>query len=87
MEGNGILLREAASVPVVLRTERTHREGVEVLDRHRGEHRVDVGRLRGDAAVDPKDPRKTCQYCDLPALCRIFESGLQFGGGEESDDG
>ncbi|MCZ6728514.1 MAG: PD-(D/E)XK nuclease family protein [SAR324 cluster bacterium] len=43
--------------------------------------------LRGEATVDPKDPRKTCQYCDLPALCRIYESGSQFGGGEESDDG
>jgi probable DNA repair protein len=26
---------------------------------------------QGRAAVDPKDPAKTCQYCALPALCRI----------------
>lgn len=27
----------------------------------------------GRAAVDPKDGGKTCQYCDLAALCRIHE--------------
>lgn len=29
--------------------------------------------LNGYAAVAPKDPPKTCQYCDLHALCRIHE--------------
>jgi hypothetical protein len=27
--------------------------------------------LRGDAAVDPKYPAKTCEFCDLHSLCRI----------------
>lgn len=31
------------------------------------------GFLRGDADVDPKDGRATCQYCPLPGLCRIAE--------------
>jgi hypothetical protein len=25
----------------------------------------------GQAVVDPKDPKSTCQHCELPALCRI----------------
>jgi hypothetical protein len=29
--------------------------------------------LRGDAAVDPKYPGKTCEFCDLHSLCRIAE--------------
>jgi ATP-dependent helicase/nuclease subunit B len=29
--------------------------------------------LRGEAAVDPKDGRKTCEYCPLPGLCRVAE--------------
>ncbi len=29
--------------------------------------------LRGDAAVDPKYARKTCELCDLQSLCRIAE--------------
>jgi len=28
----------------------------------------------GIATVDPKEPGKTCEYCDLQALCRIHES-------------
>jgi probable DNA repair protein len=33
----------------------------------------DLGRrfAAGDARVDPKDPRQTCRYCELGALCRI----------------
>jgi ATP-dependent helicase/nuclease subunit B len=27
--------------------------------------------LQGDAAVDPKNPPKTCEFCDLHSLCRI----------------
>ena len=30
--------------------------------------------LRGDAAVDPKYPGKTCELCDLHSLCRIAEA-------------
>lgn len=29
--------------------------------------------LRGEAAVDPRDKRKTCEFCPLPGLCRIAE--------------
>ena len=29
--------------------------------------------LAGSATVDPKDPRTTCRYCELHALCRIKE--------------
>jgi ATP-dependent helicase/nuclease subunit B len=29
--------------------------------------------LRGEAAVDPRDGRKTCEFCPLPGLCRIAE--------------
>ena len=30
--------------------------------------------LRGEAAVDPKQGRKTCEYCPLPGLCRVAEA-------------
>jgi RecB family exonuclease len=29
--------------------------------------------LTGEAAVDPKEGRKTCKYCPLPGLCRVAE--------------
>ncbi len=29
--------------------------------------------LRGEAAVDPKLGRKTCEHCPLPGLCRVAE--------------
>jgi len=29
--------------------------------------------VRGEAAVDPKHPGKTCEFCKLSALCRIAE--------------
>ena len=29
--------------------------------------------LRGDAAVDPKYGRKSCEFCELHSLCRIAE--------------
>jgi ATP-dependent helicase/nuclease subunit B len=46
---------------------------------------------RGEAQVDPKDGRKTCQHCPLPGLCRVAElsaqledeSELQTGSGDE----
>lgn len=31
------------------------------------------GFREGRAHVDPKDPAKTCRYCDLPSLCRISQ--------------
>lgn len=39
--------------------------------------------LRGDAAVDPKQFPKTCEFCHLPALCRIGE--LKTNPAEEED--
>jgi ATP-dependent helicase/nuclease subunit B len=39
--------------------------------------------LRGDAAVDPKYPGKTCELCDLHSLCRIAE--VRAGGGPEDE--
>jgi hypothetical protein len=30
--------------------------------------------LVGEAAVDPKEGRKTCEYCPLPGLCRVAEA-------------
>ena len=41
--------------------------------------------LRGDAAVDPKYARKTCELCDLHSLCRIAE--VRAGGGPEDEAG
>lgn len=43
----------------------------EVLDR--------LGRdfKAGQAIVDPKDPRNTCRYCALPALCRIGQAAAE----------
>lgn len=32
--------------------------------------------LRGERAVDPKSPIKTCQTCDLPGLCRKVETNV-----------
>ena len=39
--------------------------------------------LRGDAAVDPKYPGKTCELCDLHSLCRIAEVRA---GAEQQDE-
>lgn len=36
----------------------------------------------GDAVVDPKDPRKTCTYCEQQPFCRIAERA----GGEAGDE-
>ena len=30
--------------------------------------------LRGEAAVNPKDGKKTCEFCPLPGLCRVAEA-------------
>jgi ATP-dependent helicase/nuclease subunit B len=43
--------------------------------------------LRGDAAVDPKDGRKTCEHCPLPGLCRVAENPVALEDEDtESDD-
>jgi ATP-dependent helicase/nuclease subunit B len=51
---------------------------------------LDLGRqfLRGEAQVDPKQYPKTCEFCDLPGLCRIAESDPVTSGDEadESED-
>ena len=44
-----------------------------------------AGFVRGEAAVNPKDPRKTCEFCDLTALCRIGESRGAAGGEEDGE--
>jgi len=40
----------------------------------------------GDAAVDPKDPRKSCTYCEQQPFCRIA-ARLGEGAGDEADAG
>ncbi len=40
----------------------------------------------GVAKVDPVRQRKTCAYCDLAPLCRIYENGPVSGNGEDSVD-
>ena len=39
----------------------------------------DLGRgfREGRAHVDPKDPAKTCRYCELPSLCRISQGTVE----------
>ncbi len=42
---------------------------------------------RGEAAVDPRDGSKTCEYCTLRALCRVADGGaLAMDGDEAGDD-
>ncbi len=45
------------------------------------------GFLNGEAQVDPKQYPRTCEYCDLPGLCRIAESerARSAEAGDESD--
>lgn len=40
---------------------------------------------RGDARVDPKGP-DTCRYCDLHALCRIYERDANYNFRGDGDD-
>lgn len=51
---------------------------------------LDLGQqfLNGEAQVDPKQYPRTCEFCDLPGLCRIAESDPVNTGDEadESDD-
>jgi probable DNA repair protein len=42
--------------------------------------------LNGEAQVDPKQYPKTCQYCDLPGLCRIAENDPAAAGEDAEDD-
>lgn len=39
--------------------------------------------LRGEASVDPKDGKATCEYCPMPGLCRVAEMRNPL----EEDDG
>ena len=41
--------------------------------------------LAGEAQVDPKRYPKTCEFCDLPGLCRVAESDRAADEEEESD--
>jgi RecB family exonuclease len=56
------------------------REVIERLGREFGQ---------GVAAVDPKDPRKTCEACHLHAVCRIYEqrslAAMVAGDGEDGE--
>jgi ATP-dependent helicase/nuclease subunit B len=49
---------------------------------------LDLGQqfLNGEAQVDPKQYPKTCEFCDLPGLCRIAEND-PIASGDEADDG
>ena len=49
----------------------------EVLDRLGRDFRA------GEAVVDPKDPRKTCLHCALPALCRIGQAAAELEDGHD----
>lgn len=57
--------------------EETIEEWREVLDRLGRDFRAGV------AVVDPKDPRKTCRHCTLPALCRIGQAPAEPEGGHD----
>jgi ATP-dependent helicase/nuclease subunit B len=43
--------------------------------------------LRGEAQVDPKQYPKTCQYCELPGLCRVAESARATGEAADPAEG
>ncbi|MCY3711864.1 MAG: PD-(D/E)XK nuclease family protein [Gemmatimonadetes bacterium] len=45
------------------------------------------GFREGRAHVDPKDPVKTCRYCELPSLCRISQGTVELEEAEEQEDG
>lgn len=40
----------------------------------------------GRAHVDPKDPAKTCRYCELPSLCRISQGTVELEEAEKPED-
>ena len=45
------------------------------------------GFAAGDARVDPKNLLKTCRYCDLQPLCRVYERVSALGDDQEDGDG
>jgi ATP-dependent helicase/nuclease subunit B len=45
------------------------------------------GFAAGDARVDPKDLLKTCRYCDLQPLCRVYERLNALAAEDEGTDG
>ena len=42
--------------------------------------------LDGRAEVDPREYPKTCERCDLQALCRVHENRLSAAETEEGED-
>ncbi|MYD26260.1 MAG: hypothetical protein F4X08_10665 [Gemmatimonadetes bacterium] len=44
------------------------------------------GFREGRAHVDPKDPAKTCRYCELPSLCRISQGTVELYEPEEAEN-
>ena len=44
------------------------------------------GFASGDARVDPKKLLQTCRYCDLQALCRVYERLNALAEGEEGGE-
>jgi probable DNA repair protein len=60
---------------------------VEMLDGWRAHiHQLANDFLSGRAVVDPREYPKTCERCDLHALCRIQEKDRELGEDEENDD-
>jgi hypothetical protein len=45
-----------------------------------------TGFASGDARVDPKALLRTCRYCDLQTLCRVYEKVNALADGEEDFD-
>ncbi len=44
------------------------------------------GFRKGRAHVDPKNPAKTCRYCELPSLCRISQGTVELEDPEDERD-
>ncbi len=45
-----------------------------------------TGFALGDARVDPKEMLRTCRYCDLQTLCRVYERVNALADAEDTDD-
>jgi RecB family exonuclease len=45
-----------------------------------------AGFASGDARVDPKKLLKTCRFCDLKPLCRVYERVNALADGEDGDE-
>ncbi|MGH8631665.1 MAG: PD-(D/E)XK nuclease family protein, partial [Burkholderiales bacterium] len=44
------------------------------------------GFASGDARVDPKELLRTCRYCDLQTLCRVYERVNALADADETDE-